>query len=315
MLDVNEEWLRKLTEGLNSCHLCPRNCGVNRSVLPTGYCQLDAECHIAALVVHHGEEPVLSGKTGICNVFFSHCNLQCVYCQNHQISRNSTPSLGKITLQAAVDSIARFIDSGIMRLGFVSPSHQVPQMVAILNNLARRGYRPVVVYNSGGYDSVETLGQLEGLVDVYLPDYKYRDADLAKKWSGAQDYPWVAAAALREMYRQVGPVLHLDDDDMVTRGMIVRHLVLPGALDNSIAVVRFLADALSPKLALSLMSQYYPTSMVADHPQLERRLTRDEYEQVLKEVEKLGFSQVFVQELGSADCYQPDFSQKEPFCD
>ena len=300
---------------MERCRLCPRNCGVNRFQGQMGYCRSSSQpgqLEIASITLHKGEEPVLSGHDGICNVFFSHCNLQCSYCQNYQISRNHTVS-ASMPLGEATDAIIAMLKRGIRRVGFVSPSHMVAQMAAIVEALWQQGWKPVIIYNSNSYDRVETLRQLEGLVDVYLPDCKYMDAALAKEWSGAEDYPEKAAAALVEMYRQMGAVLHLDDDGLALRGMIVRHLVLPGQVENSLAVLRFLAHELSPKLTLSLMAQYGPNPVVADHPFLGRRLLAEEYAAVLHEMEELGFREGFVQDLASADTYWPDFSKDEPF--
>jgi putative pyruvate formate lyase activating enzyme len=203
--------------------------------------------------------------------------------------------------------------TGVDRLGFVSPSHMVAQMLAIIQEVRRRGFNPVIVYNSNGYDRVDTLRLLEAWVDVYLPDCKYSDSRLAGQWSGAPDYPEVAAAALREMYRQKGNVLHIDDDGLAERGLIVRHLVLPGAVANSLGVLRFLAEELSPRLTLSLMSQYCPIDAVADQPPLNRRLLPEEYAQVVAEMEHLGFTHGWVQEFSSADHYNPDFTRDSPF--
>ena len=289
---------QRFVEKMQACRLCPRNCGVKRLQGELGYCRTGRELHIASITLHKGEEPVLSGQDGMCNVFFSHCNLQCIYCQNHQISCNDVVlTREQWNLKGATRQISRMLARGIRHVGFVSPSH------------------PVIVYNSNGYDKVETLRQLEGLVDVYLPDCKYMDAGLAKELSDAADYPQVAAKALREMYRQMGPVLHLDADGLALRGMIVRHLVLPRQVANSLQVLRFLAAELSPKLTLSLMAQYRPIAAVAAHPHLRRRLNCEEYAVVMREMEKLGFNDGFVQELVSADYYWPDFSKPDPFND
>ena len=309
---------QKFVEKMQACKLCPRKCGVNRQQGVLGYCRNDHQLNLASITLHKGEEPVLSGPDGLCNVFFAHCNLQCSYCQNHQISRNDILLAGEQwSLAAATRQIGRMLASGIRHVGFVSPSHMVAQMVAMVEALRQEGWKPVIVYNSNGYDKVETLRQLEGLVDIYLPDCKYMDARLATELSGAPDYPQVAAAALREMYRQMGPVLHMDDDrdddGLALRGMMVRHLVLPGQVANSLQVLRFLARELSPKLTLSLMAQYRPIAAVARHPQLGRRVTEEEYEVVLQEMEELGFTEGFVQELAGADCYLPDFSRDSPF--
>jgi len=299
---------------LKSCRLCPRQCGVDRTAGGTGFCRTDAGYAIAAITLHRGEEPVISGNEGICNVFFGHCNLRCRYCQNYQISRNEQAIRGAAwSLAQVAESITALLATGINRLGFVSPSHMVPQMVAIIKEVRRRGFHPVIVYNSNGYDQVETLRALEDWVDVYLPDYKYRDPLLARNLSGVPDYPEVAATALMEMYRQKGNVLHLDDDGMAERGLIVRHLVLPGAVNNSLQVLRFLAGALSPRITLSLMSQYQPTAAVAELPPFNRQLNPEEYELVVAEMERLSFIHGWIQEFASADYYNPDFDQESPF--
>lgn len=297
-----------------SCAMCPRQCGVDRSAGATGYCRMDDGFGVASITLHRGEEPVLSGSRGICNVFFGHCNLRCLYCQNVQISRNETRvQYGDWSLAQVVDRIGAILDAGVERLGFVSPSHMVLQMVAVVEALHRRGYQPVVVYNTNGYDRAEILRELEGVVDVYLPDYKYSDPHLAALWSGAADYPEVAGAALKEMYRQKGNILHLDDDGLVQRGMIVRHLVLPGAVANSLGALRFVAYSLSNRLTLSLMSQYQPTAQVAGVDSLGRNLFPSEYSQVVAEMDRLGFENGWVQEFASAGHYNPDFAADSPF--
>jgi putative pyruvate formate lyase activating enzyme len=301
---------------LHACRLCPRQCGIDRFAVATGFCRTGAGYAIAAITLHRGEEPVISGATGICNVFFGHCNLRCLFCQNHQISRNESLIRGADwSLAQVAEAITTILSTGVNRLGFVSPSHMVPQMVAIIEEVRRRGFQPVIVYNSNGYDRVETLRILEDWVDVYLPDYKYSDPVLADQLSAAGDYPEVAAAALSEMYRQKGNMVHLDDAGMVERGLIVRHLVVPGAVDNSLQALRFLADALSPRLTLSLMSQYQPTVEVADRAPLNRHLQPAEYDQVVAEMERLGFVHGWIQDFTSADYYNPDFNREAPFAD
>lgn len=301
---------------LRACRLCPRQCGVDRTLGPTGYCRSGSELNIASITLHRGEEPAIGGGRGICNVFFGHCNLRCRFCQNHQISRNDRSVRGaEWTLAEVVEKIVAILDTGVGRLGFVSPSHMVPQMVAIIDAVRRRGFQPVIVYNSNGYDRAETLRVLEDWVDVFLPDYKYRDPLLARTLSGAADYPGVAAAALVEMYRQMGNVLHLDDNGMAERGLIVRHLVLPGAVDNSLDVLRFLAATLSPRLTLSLMAQYQPTAAVVELPPLNRRLRPEEYQRVVAEMEQLGFEHGWIQDCASADLFNPDFDRETPFAD
>jgi putative pyruvate formate lyase activating enzyme len=299
---------------LHTCRICPRQCGVDRFAGATGFCRTGAGYAIAAITLHRGEEPVISGATGICNVFFGHCNLRCQFCQNHQISRNEHEIRGADwSLARVAEAIIAILATGVDRLGFVSPSHMVPQMVAIIEEIRQRGFNPVIVHNSNGYDRVETLRALEDWVDVYLPDYKYSDPVLAAQLSGANDYPEVAAAALVEMYRQKGNMLHLNDEGMAVRGLIVRHLVLPGAVANSLQALRFLVGTLSPRLTLSLMSQYQPTAAVANLPPLNRQLLPEEYARVVAEMERLGFTNGWIQEFASADYYNPDFNQKTPF--
>jgi len=300
---------------LETCRICPRQCGVDRTIGATGFCRTDAGYAIGAVTLHRGEEPAISGSMGICNVFFGHCNLRCRFCQNHQISRNEEVIRGADwSLGRVAAAVAAILATGVDRLGFVSPSHMVPQMVAIIEAVRRRGFHPVIVYNTNGYDRVETLRALEDWVDVFLPDYKYSDPILASRLSGAADYPEIAAAALTEMYRQKGNVLHLDDNGLAERGLIVRHLVLPGAVANSLGALRFLAS-LSPRLPLSLMSQYHPTAAVADLSPLNRPLLPKEYAGVVAEMERLGFLNGWVQEFASAGYYNPDFNRENPFVD
>lgn len=298
---------------LQVCQLCPRQCGVNRKEGATGFCRVGLQGAIASVTPHYGEEPVLSGSKGICNVFFSHCNLSCLFCQNHQISRNTSALAKSLELPEAVQAVAGILDQGIRHLGFVSPTHMVPQMLMIIDAVRKLGFRPVVVYNSNGYDQVSTLRLLEDWVDVYLPDCKYMDARLAQEYSGAANYPEKAGQALMEMYRQKGSLLHLDEEGMAERGMIVRHLVLPGAVENSLKVLRFLAASLSSRIHLSLMAQYYPTAEAMHTKDLSRRITAQEYEEVVAEAERLGFSNGWIQDYASADFYCPDFGQDTPF--
>jgi len=298
---------------LADCSICPRLCSADRINGPLGYCNNDSGFNISTICIHKGEEPVISGKNGICNVFFSHCNLQCIFCQNFQISQNRTNASQNRTLEAITDEIIEYLDQGCKSLGFVSASHMVPQMVMIINSVHRRGRTPYIVYNSNGYDKTETLRRLEGLIDVYLPDFKYGDNELGKPFSDVNNYFTVALKALKEMYRQMGPNVITDDSGVAMRGMIVRHLVLPLQVDNSIKALRTLADQLSPKIYLSLMAQYHPIANVMDHPALSRSITKDEYELVCNELDSLGFVNGWVQELESNTEYLPDFNFNNPF--
>lgn len=299
---------------LGNCRICPRDCGVNRREGEYGYCRTGPGYYISSIFLHRGEEPLISGEKGICNIFFSHCNLQCLYCQNYQISRNDRGDPSREMEPAEViRRVETLLDKGASGVGFVSPSHCIPQMRSIIRTLRERGRSPVTVMNTGGYDRAETIRGLKDDIDVYLPDLKYFDTDLAERYSDAGDYPRVARAALKEMFRQKGDRLLLTPAGTVRTGIIIRHLVLPGEVENSKSCLRFIARELSPRVAISLMAQYHPTPPVRGHPLLGRPLGREEYEEVKEELYRLGFTRGWVQELDSADHYLPDFENDSPF--
>jgi putative pyruvate formate lyase activating enzyme len=311
---LHEESIPESLLDLTDCALCPRRCGARRTEGELGYCRTGASFSVGSICVHRGEEPVVSGPHGICNVFFTRCNMQCLYCQNHQISRNDGPIVEReLAPDEVIGRVERILDGGVRCVGFVSPSHCIPQMVAVIRGLRRRGRAPTFIMNTNAYDRAETLRALEGIVDVYLPDLKYMDAGLAARWSDAPGYVEAATQALKEMYRQKGPDIRVADDGYIQSGLIVRHLVLPGQVANSRRCLEFIAEELSPSVHVSLMAQYVPTPAVAGHPELGRRLRPEEYEEVLEELERLGFENGWTQELASADAYQPDFAQTHPF--
>jgi putative pyruvate formate lyase activating enzyme len=297
---------------ITACENCPRACGVNRSEGRLGYCRLGEEEAVASVCTHRGEEPVISGSNGICNIFFGHCNLQCRYCQNHQISDNKQPPPNQ-RLTAVVAQIENILQEGVKGVGFVSPSHCLPTMARIMHTLNSHGHKPIYVYNSNGYDKVDNLRALADNIDVYLPDLKYLDDRLAQEFSDVENYTATAREALKEMYRQKGADLVLDDDGLAVSGLIIRHLVLPGNIENSKAVLRFIARELSPDIHISLMSQYHPTEAVKDHPDLSRVLRVEEYDEVLDEFDRLGLHQGWQQQLESSDHYKPDFDKEHPF--
>ena len=311
---MNYDAFTGILKQLENCNLCPRNCHVNRLVGQHGFCKSDASFNIASICIHHGEEPAISGTDGICNIFFTNCNLQCIYCQNFQISDNRiSRCLYNMELTDVISKITQILDHGIKRVGFVSPSHFIPQMQVIIAVIHSLGYKPVWVYNSNGYDKAETLQSLEGIIDVYLPDFKYMEPQLAYNYSGASDYPEFAMKSLKEMMRQKGTALFMDDDNTAESGIIIRHLVLPGHVENSIRIMRFLAEEISPRIHVSLMAQYYPTKRMANHPQLGRCVTEQEYRQVVDEMDKLGICNGWIQEFESNEFYRPDFDQPHPF--
>jgi len=301
-------------EELRDCSFCPRNCHADRFSSIPGYCMSGASFNISSVCIHKGEEPAISGTDGICNIFFTNCNLQCIYCQNWQISTNlKERNLTEMSLERVIREITIILDGGINMIGFVSPSHAIPQMKIIINILEFLGYQPVKVYNTNGYDKLETIQSLDGIIDVYLPDFKYMDHFLAKEYSDAADYPDVSAKALKEMYRQKGAALHLSDNGTAESGIIIRHLLLPGQFENSRKVLQFIAEEISPKLHISLMSQYYPSPGVSCHPFLNRPLKHEEYKEVVDEMNNLGFFNGWIQELDSRHNYRPDFNRKHPF--
>jgi putative pyruvate formate lyase activating enzyme len=303
-----------LMKELDHCMICPRLCGVNRNQGEPGYCRSNAGYHISSICIHRGEEPVISGEQGICNIFFSRCNLQCVYCQNYQISRNRGPvEESELTLEEVMNSVIACLHEGVEAVGFVTPSHYVPHVKTIIQELHSRGYHPVTVYNTNGYDSVETLKGLEGLIDVYLPDFKYFDPGFSKKYSAAADYPETARKAITEMYRQKGSTLVISDGGQAITGLIIRHLVLPGLTEDSIAILRWIASELSTSLHISLMSQYYPVSCMTGDPELNRKISPEEYARVEKAMEELGFYKGWMQELDSPRVFNPDFRKENPF--
>ena len=283
------------------CTLCPRRCGVDRTRGQLGFCKMPGQVHAARAGVHYWEEPVISGSFGSGAVFFSGCTLKCAFCQNYDISQeNFGKPLTSAELRAAFE---RLIDEGVQNINLVTPTHFLPDILPALEPKL-----PVpVVYNCGGYESVETLRQLEGKIDVYLPDFKYSDNALAKRLSAAPDYYETAAAAILEMYRQVGrPVI---EDEQMTRGVLLRHLVLPGFVDNSLGVLDWVAEHFrSGDILFSLMSQYVPMGRAVEMPPFDRRITELEYDSVLSYMMLLGIEDGYTQDFSSAERgYTPSF--------
>ena len=299
---------------LENCTLCPRECRINRFEEGTGYCGTDAGLNIASVCVHRGEEPVISGKDGICNIFFAGCNLNCLYCQNYEISRcRSIFRNNGMNLEEVLDQTVKILSEGIPTVGFVSPSHVVPQVKAIIRGLNSRGFKPITVYNTNGYDKSETIRSLSGMIDVYLPDYKYVTKKIASEYSDASDYPETALKSIKEMYFQKGSILLIDENGRAENGLLIRHLVLPGHAEESKNVLVSIAEELSTGIHLSLMSQYHPTAQVRHHPVLKRPLYKTEYEDVVGVMESLGFRNGWVQDMDSNLNYRPDFRKENPF--
>ena len=287
------------------CDLCPRNCHIERSEERFGYCGVGALPKIARAALHFDEEPPISGANGAGTIFFCGCNLRCVFCQNYEISARDTGTV--ITPYQLSEEYKRLEQLGAQNIEFVTPSHSVG---AILESLTYYHPRVPLVWNSSGYDKVETLRQLDGVIDVYLPDFKYSDNALAKRLSNCPDYVETATAAITEMLRQCGdPVI---EDGMMKRGVIIRHLVLPSHIKNSLGVLtaikRNWCENHPTSALVSLMAQYMPAGRAADYPEINRRLTKREYQKVLDKLYDLELDG-FAQELSSADeKYVPEWN-------
>lgn len=294
---------------LKRCVLCPRKCRVDRSAGERGFCGLAGEIIVSHALTHHGEEPPISGERGAGTVFFSSCNLGCCYCQNYQISqalrgrRFRTEDLTRTMLDLQ--------RSGCHNIEAVTPTPQLPRIVEALSRAREEDLSIPFVYNCGGYENPDIIRLLDGMVDVYLPDFKYgREAD-ALELSRVGDYPDRALDALKEMMRQVGDGL-MTEGGIAVKGMIVRHLVLPGRRENSMEVLRLIRKHLSVRLPLSLMSQYTPTPLVKDHPTLGRRITRGEYDAVVDRALDMGFEHLYTQDVDER-ALNPDFDRDTPF--
>jgi putative pyruvate formate lyase activating enzyme len=275
---------------------------------------MDSGLNVASVCLHRGEEPVIGGRDGICNVFFAGCNLRCVFCQNHEISQPGR-GMGLFENDPAVVimRISEILSTGVNSVGFVSPSHMIPQMKQIISLMHKAGFKPVIVFNTNSYDKVETIQSLDGVVDVYLPDFKYMTPGLSRKFSGISNYPEIALKAIKEMYYQMGSTLTKDQNGKAERGMLIRHLVLPGYGDESKKVLDTIAEELSTGVNISLMSQYHTMHRAANYPDLNRSLYKPEYDDVVNHMHELGFRNGWVQDMESNLNYLPDFSKEDPF--
>ena len=294
-----------MTHQITVCTSCPRRCAVDRTAGQLGVCGAPEAFRVARIAPHMWEEPPISGTRGSGTGFFSGCSLRCVFCQNRAISREGRGET--LTDDALADRILRLQQTGVHNINLVTPTHYARRLRPFLEKL-RPHLRVPVVYNCGGYEDVNILRELEGLIDIYLPDFKYISPELSRDYSAAADYAAVASASLSEMFRQVGGVA-FDGEGMMTRGMIVRHLVLPGCRHDSMAVLRHLADLLPvDRIRLSLMAQYTP-EFAADcpYPNLRRRLTRFEYSSVLTLAEELGFDGYMQSPESVGAQYTPSF--------
>jgi putative pyruvate formate lyase activating enzyme len=316
-----EKRVRQLERLLERCTVCPKDCGNDRLNDEIAACYSGRLPIVASHTAHFGEEPILSGTRGAGNIFFGNCNLRCAFCQNHQISQSwKSQRKNETTHERLAAMMLELQSRGCHNIGFVSPTHFAPQMARAILIAAENGLRLPIVYNTNAYDSVEVLRLLEDVVDIYLPDLKYADSNAGFEFSKVRDYELCARAAISEMYRQTGPDLVYADDGVLRRGLVIRLLVLPNDLAGIGETLRWIGSALSPRVAISLMSQYYPTNKAATDPRyvlLSRRISEGEWISATSALYDLGFDEGFVQEYESAShYYRPDFDDPErPFRD
>ena len=311
--------LKRRSEALEarllSCNICPRECGVNRLQNETKFCHSGYLPIVSSVCAHHGEEPVISGNRGSGTIFFGNCNMRCVYCQNYQISQNhKSKSLKEMTPNDLAEQML-YLQNNLKchNINFVSPSHFVPQIVKAVLQAIPLGLRLPLVYNTNSYDSVDSLKALEGIISIYLADIKYASDKWSKKLSKAHDYVEVSRAAIKEMYRQVGNMV-LNENGVAIKGLIVRHLILPNNLAGSEDSLKWLADEVSPKVAVSIMAQYYPAFKAPEIKGISRRITPKEYANVVRIVNELGLENGWMQKMDSSDNYLPDFAREgDPF--
>lgn len=304
-----KERAEKAYANLVSCTSCPRDCKVNRIAGEVGICTSGYLPIVSSYTPHFGEEPVLSGTRGAGNIFFGNCNLKCIFCQNFEISQNYKT---EIQHQVSHDRLAEIMlelqKKDCHNIGLVSPTHFSATILKSIYLAAKQGLHLPIIYNTNGYDSVEMLKLYDGIVDIYLPDFKYGNSEYAKNYSLVDNYFERAKEAIKEMYRQVGDEL-VYKDNVVVRGLIIRHLVLPNDLSDSEKVFKFIAEELSPKVHISLMSQYYPTNKAYKDVLINRPLRNSEYEKALELLDKYGLHNGWIQEMESAENYLPNFNQ------
>lgn len=300
---------------LASCDICPLDCKVDRKEGQIARCYSRYLPIVSSYCPHFGEEPPLVGTNGAGNIFFGNCNLRCVYCQNYQISQNYKVELqNEVTFERLAQIMLELQEKGCHNIGLVSPTHFVPQIIRSLVIAVDRGLRLPIIYNTNAYDSVEILRLLDGIVDIYLPDLKYAEEADGYSYSKVKQYAYFARLALREMHRQVGSKLVLSDDGLLKRGLLIRHLVLPNDLAGSRETLGWIARELGNDVALSVMSQYYPTNKAESITLLSRHIHESEYEKVLALLDEFGFENGWMQNFESQDYYKPDFTNRiEPF--
>lgn len=288
-----------------NCLLCPRKCGINRSTGQTGVCGVSSEIKVARAALHYWEEPCISGKRGSGAVFFSGCSLHCVFCQNREISDGKEGKV--ISKERLSDIFMELAGKGANNINLVTPGQYIPDIVWAVNDAKSRGMKLPIIYNTSGYENVTELKLLEGIVDVYLPDFKYMDSTLSARYSRAKDYPSVAKKALSEMVRQQPDVVIDDATGLIQKGVIVRQLLLPGHVNDAKAVLKYLYDTYHDHVYISMMSQFTPIAL-KDYPEINRTVTKREYERLVNYALEIGITNAFIQEGDVAkDSFIPAF--------
>ncbi len=288
-----------------NCLLCPRKCGINRRTGQTGVCGVSSEIKVARAALHYWEEPCISGKRGSGAVFFSGCSLHCVFCQNREISDGKAGKV--ISKERLSDIFMELAGKGANNINLVTPGQYIPDIVWAVNDAKSRGMKLPIIYNTSGYENVTELKLLEGIVDVYLPDFKYMDSTLSARYSRAKDYPSVAKQALSEMVRQQPDVVIDDSTGLIQKGVIVRQLLLPGHVNDAKAVLKYLYDTYHDHVYISMMSQFTPIAL-KDYPEINRTVTKREYERLINYALEIGITNAFIQEGDVAkDSFIPAF--------
>lgn len=295
----------KIMNKYENCLLCPRKCGINRSTGQTGVCGVSSKIRVARAALHYWEEPCISGEKGSGAVFFSGCSLHCVFCQNREISDGKAGKV--ISKERLSDIFLELKAKGANNINLVTPGQYIPDIVWAVRDARRRGMELPIIYNTSGYEDADELKQLDGIVDVYLPDFKYMDSTLSAKYSRAKDYPSVAKQALSEMVRQQPRVVIDDATGLIQKGVIVRQLLLPGHVNDAKAILKYLHDTYQNSIYISMMSQFTPIAL-KDYPEINRTVTRREYERLIDYAIKIGITNAFIQEGDVAkDSFIPAF--------
>ncbi len=283
-------------ELLESCKLCPRNCGANRLNGKRGFCGAGDKIRVARAALHYWEEPCISGDIGSGTVFFSHCTLKCVFCQNYNISQCEWGK--EITIERLAEIFIELQDKGALNINLVTPTHYVAQIIEAIKIARSKGLKLPIIYNSSGYEKVETIRLLKGYIDVYLPDMKYFDTKYSSKYSKAKDYFIYAKAAINEMINQVGNV-KFDENGIIQKGVIIRHLMLPGLLFDSKKIIDYIHNTYGDKVYISIMNQYTPLEHVKEYPEINKPLNQQHYEALIDYALSIGVKNGFIQEAGT----------------